>query len=57
MDPDLKPLVYGIGVSQGGVEEWDFVWQKHNQSNDPYEKRLYRVALASSKELWILQRL
>ena len=56
MDPDLKSLVYDIGISQGGEEDWDFVWDKYTQSNDPYEKRLYLRAMGQASELWLLNR-
>ncbi len=56
VDPDLKSLVYGVGISEGGVREWDFVWNKYNQSSNSNEKRLYLRALARSKQPWILNR-
>ena len=56
IDPNLKTLVYGVGVAEGGESEWNFVWNKYNQSNDPYEKRLLLRSLAESTEPWILSR-
>ena len=57
VDPDLKSLVYGVGISEGGVKEWDFVWDKYNQSTNSYDKMIYLRALAQSKEPWLLNRL
>lgn len=56
VDPDLKSLVYGVGIAEGGEDDWNFVWQKYLQSNDPYEKRLYMRALGRTNQLWLLNR-
>lgn len=56
VDPDMKSLVYGVGIAEGGEDDWDFVWQKYHQSNDAYEKRLYLRALGRTKQLWLLNR-
>ena len=56
IDPNLKTLVYGVGVAVGGEEEWNFLWNKYNETNDPYEKRLLLRSLAESTEPWILSR-
>ena len=56
VDPNLKSLVYGVGIEYGEVEDWDYVWAQYNTSQDPYEKVLYLSALARSRQHWILQR-
>ena len=56
IDPNLKTLVYGVGVAEGGEEAWNFVWDKYNTTDDPYEKRLLLRSLAESTEPWILSR-
>ena len=56
IDPNLKTLVYGVGVAEGGEEAWNFVWDKYNTTDDPYEKRLLLRSLAESTEPWILAR-
>lgn len=56
VNPDLKSLVYGVGVAQGGEEEWDFVWQQYQQTSNSYEKRLFLRALARTKQPWLLSR-
>ena len=56
IDPDLKSVVYRIGIAHGSDEDWDYMWQQYNMATDPYEKRLYLVALAQSTEPWILSR-
>ena len=54
--PDLKDVVYQVGVAYGSQADWEFVWQQYQSSTDPYEKRLYLRALAQSTEPWILNR-
>ena len=49
-------MVYKVGVAMGGEDEWNFVWNKYNETNDPYEKRLLLRSLAESTEPWILSR-
>lgn len=56
VDPDLKSLVYGVGIAEGGEEDWEFIWRRYLQSNDAYEKRLYLRALGQTKEPWLLNR-
>ena len=56
IDPNLKTLVYGVGVAVGGEEAWNFVWDKYTTTDDPYEKRLLLRSLAESTEPWILGR-
>ena len=56
VDPNLKSLVYAVGIAYGDEKDWEFVWDKYNHSQDPYEKKLFLIALSYSKELWILNR-
>ncbi len=56
IDPNLKSIVYGVGIAYGTVEDWDYLWNWYNQTDDPYEKRLCLRALAESREPWILSR-
>ena len=56
VDADLKSVVYGVGISFGGEEEWNFVWERYTSSSDPYEKRLYLTALAKTRVPWLLSR-
>ena len=56
IDPNLKAIVYQVGVAYGSVADWEFMWQRYKSSTDPYEKRLYLRALAESTEPWILSR-
>ena len=54
--PDLEPTMYCTGISQGGVEEWEFVLQKYRESNIGTEKRVFLQALSCASEPWILAR-
>ena len=56
IDPNLKALVYGVGVAVGGEDAWNFVWNKYSKTDDPYEKRLLLRSLAEATEPWILSR-
>ena len=56
IDPNLKAMVYQVGVAYGSEADWEFMWQRYKNSTDPYEKRLYLRALAQSTEPWILSR-
>ena len=56
VDPDLRAVVYQVGVAYGCQDDWEFVWQQYQASDDPYEKRLLLRALAQSTEPWILSR-
>ena len=56
IDPNLKTLVYGLGIAHGDEDDWNFVWNNYLQSQDPYEKRLFLIALGQSAQPWILNR-
>ena len=56
IDPNLKDVVYQVGVAYGSEEDWNYMWEWYNTTDDPYEKRLCLRALAASREPWILSR-
>ena len=56
VDKDLKSVVYRAGIAHGTVEDWDYLWNWYEETDDPYEKRLCLGALAESTEPWVLSR-
>jgi hypothetical protein len=55
--PNLRPVVYYYGVASGGVTEWDFVYNKYQQTvSSPNEKAFLMSAMAATKQSWILTR-
>ena len=57
IDQDLKSTVYCTGISDGGEEEWDFLYQQYKSSNVAAEKSRVLTALACTKEVFLLSRL
>ncbi|XP_067138103.1 endoplasmic reticulum aminopeptidase 1-like [Centruroides vittatus] len=54
VNPDLRNVVYMVGVKFGTQEEWNFCWKKFQESQIPSEQRLLLNALASSNDIWQL---
>ena len=55
--PDMKDVIYCNGIRNGGVEEWNFLYQKYKTANVASEAARILDALTCSKEPWILNRL
>ena len=56
IDPNLKDVVYQVGVAHGSEEDWDYMWGWYNTTEDPFEKSLCLRALAQSREPLVLSR-
>ncbi|EDV29668.1 uncharacterized protein TRIADDRAFT_20166 [Trichoplax adhaerens] len=54
--PNLKAVVYRFGIANGGIAEWDFLYNYFYKTNVASEKRTILDALSYSKEPWILNR-
>ena len=54
---DLKSTVYCNAIRHGGEEEWDFAWQRYNNTNVGSEKSNLLSAVTCTKEPWLLNRL
>nr|AMO02529.1 aminopeptidase N5 [Tityus serrulatus] len=54
VQPDLRSVVYTVGVKFGTQEEWDFCWKKYQESQIPSEKRLLLNALGNTRDIWQL---
>ncbi|XP_039261142.2 aminopeptidase N-like [Styela clava] len=48
--------VYCAAIRNGGVEEWNFAWQRHGESTNAQEQISLRYGMSCSKEPWILTR-
>ena len=54
--PNLRSTVYCYGVKQGGVDEWDFIYNRHLTENLATEKVVLLESLGCTSEQWLLQR-
>ena len=57
INPDFRSVVYCQAMSQGGKEEWNFLWQRYLNEIDPHEKFTLLQALACVKNEELVQRL
>lgn len=55
--PNLRNVVYYHGVSQGGVEAWDFLYSQYNQTKDATKKDKILYGLSAANDPWIIDRL
>ncbi|XP_069102050.1 aminopeptidase N-like [Argopecten irradians] len=56
IDPDIKQAVYCTAISEGGAEEWDFLYSQYKSSNNAAEKKRILYALSCTKQTWILSK-
>ncbi|XP_067653154.1 aminopeptidase N-like [Haliotis asinina] len=56
MYPDLRSTFYCTAVRHGGLEQWEFVYQKYLTEQTSSEKDRLRRALSCTREPWLLQR-
>ena len=54
--PNLRSTVYCNAIAQGGEDEWDFAWEQFQKATLVNEADKLRIALACSKQVWILNR-
>ncbi|KAM7414030.1 hypothetical protein PAMA_019041 [Pampus argenteus] len=54
--PNLRSVIYCQAVAVGGKEEWEFAWEKFQNSNETSEKEQLLEALSCTKEVWLLKR-
>ncbi|XP_053573658.1 aminopeptidase Ey-like [Bombina bombina] len=55
--PNLRTTIYCNAIAQGGEEEWNFIWEQFNKTDNAQEADKLRAGLACGKEPWILNRL
>lgn len=53
---DLRGVVYCTTLKGGGEAEWDFLWQKYQNSNVATEKTTILSSLGCTEEIWLLSR-
>ncbi|XP_074661523.1 aminopeptidase N-like [Tubulanus polymorphus] len=56
VEPDYALTVYATGISQGSSDEWDFLWNKSQSTNVASERETMMMALAHTREPWLLWR-
>ncbi|MGH0164815.1 UNVERIFIED_CONTAM: hypothetical protein FKN15_047876 [Acipenser sinensis] len=54
--PNLKTTIYCNAIAAGGVEEWDFAWERFQNAIITTEADKLRYGLSCSKHIWILNR-
>lgn len=57
ISPHLRDIVYHTAIKFGGLEEWEFMWEKYQKSIDATEKSRILYALTGTKEPWLLNRI
>ncbi|XP_045184898.2 glutamyl aminopeptidase-like [Mercenaria mercenaria] len=53
---DFSQVIYAVGVREGSVDEWDYVWIKSQETNSPSEREMLLEALAHTQKPWLLWR-
>ena len=56
LDPNLRSLVYGVGVAVGTDDDWNYMWNSYLRSSNANEGGLYLAALSASQNTDILSR-
>jgi len=56
VDVNLKYQTYCNAIDEGGEEEWNFAWERYQNSYVASEKATILLALACTKEVWLLNR-
>lgn len=49
-------MIYTVGVMEGGLEEWDYVWNRSQATNVAVEREMLMSALGQSQKPWLLWR-
>ena len=53
---NLRSLVYSIGVREGGVKEWNQVYDKYKSTNIASEKEILLSALTYTRNRQMIER-
>ncbi|XP_064599402.1 aminopeptidase N-like [Liolophura sinensis] len=54
--PDLRKVIYKTAIKYGDDTEWEFVYRKYKTVESGSERNKLRMALACSRDMWILKR-
>ena len=52
---NLQGLVYGVGVREGGREEWSWCWERYLATNVPSERSSLLKALGETRDVFTIQ--
>ena len=52
---NLQGLVYGVGVREGGREEWRWCWERYLDTNVPSERSSLLKALGETRDVFTIQ--
>jgi aminopeptidase N len=55
--PNIRSLVYNVGIRHGGIKEWRYCWEKYKNTTVASEKSLLLGALGSTQDTWLLKEL
>lgn len=55
IDPNLKEIVYSVGVKYGGLNEWQYCWNYYENASED-EKQILLKAMGDASDPWLLQR-
>ena len=53
---NFASVIYCYGIKEGGLDEWNFAYEKLLNSNSGAERVSLMAALGCSRENWILHR-
>ncbi|KAF7645074.1 hypothetical protein LDENG_00210690 [Lucifuga dentata] len=54
--PNLRSTIYCQAIADGGEKEWEFAWNRFQNTSDVLEKNHLRFALACTTKIWLLNR-
>uniref|UniRef100_A0AAQ5YGB0 Aminopeptidase n=1 Tax=Amphiprion ocellaris TaxID=80972 RepID=A0AAQ5YGB0_AMPOC len=54
--PNLRSTMYCNAIATGGAAEWEFAWDKFKNTSIAAEVDKLRIALACTKQAWLLNR-
>lgn len=52
---DMRKIGYCEGIRKGNESDWNFLWQQYRKSNEGTEKSIILVALACTRQIWLLR--
>lgn len=54
--PNQRPVAYCMGVKYGTKEDWEFLWNKYNNSNSATEQVVILEALGCTEDAVLLEK-
>lgn len=56
LSPDLATIIFSVGVREGDIKEWEYVWNQTKHTQVASEKEMLLEALAQTQVPWLLWR-